>query len=235
MRAADGGQTWTLLPTAGLTNLKVWTVTVCPSGVVLPEVGAEESTDLGEWLGAGRITACAQLFIASLACDGAGTLLAGTYNQGVYRSVNNGGNWVSGNSGLGDQRMLVLVTSDVGTTLAGTYSGAYISTSGGMSWAAAGLENQAVYDFAFDRRRRTAYLGGDRHGCLRVAPIAPASWARVGPATDVIYTVTLDGTGELYAGAQRTGAYNWTGSQWVAETLSGSVYCMRNAGVGRGG
>ncbi len=231
--SANGGQSWAAMPTAGLTNLGLQTVTVCPSGAVFAGTwgGGVYRFEGSGW--AQVNTGLGQLFISSLACDGAGSLLAGTYDSGVFRSVNNGGNWTPGSNGLSDQRMLVLMVSDTGTVMAGTRNGAFISLSGGVNWAAAGLGGQLVYDFAFDPNDDQRIWAASGTGVFGSADRA-GSWARVGPSGGVMYTATLDGNGELYAGASETGAYHWTGSQWVAETLSGSVYCLRNAGDGPG-
>ncbi len=231
--SADGGQSWALMPGAGLTNLVLQTVTVCPSGAVFAGTwgGGVYRFEGSGWAQVNG--GLSQLFIASVACDSAGTLLAGTYDQGVFRSSNNGGNWTSSSSGLGDQRMLVLRIADIGLMMAGTRNGAFLSLSGGADWVTAGLSGQAVYDFAFDPNDAQRIWAATGTGVFESTDRA-ASWTRLGPPNGVFYTVGLDGNGELYAGAQGTGAYHWTGSQWVSETLAGSVYCMRNVGSGIG-
>lgn len=229
----DGGQGWSAMPGAGLTNLNVLTVAVCPSGEVF---AGTWGGGVYRFAGAGWVQSnngLGRLFIASVVCDDAGVLLAGTYDQGVYRSVNNGGVWTAASNGLGDLRMLVLIVTDSGSVLAGTRDGAFRTTSGGSGWSYAGLDNQAVYDFAYDPNNPAALWAATSSGVFGSVN-SGATWGRLGSATGVIYTVSLDGNGELHAGAQGAGAFIWQGSQWVADTLSGNVYCMRDVGPGMG-
>ena len=86
----DGGETWSMLPASGLTNLAVQTITVCPSGT--PYVGTWGSGvfrfSSGSWQRASD--GLRNDYIAAMSCDDQGVLLAGTYSDGVFRSTDGG-------------------------------------------------------------------------------------------------------------------------------------------------
>ena len=96
----NGGDTWSLLPTSGLTNLAVQTIAVCPSGT--PYVGTWGSGvfrfSSGSWQRASD--GLRNNYITAVSCDDQGALLAGTYSDGVFRSTDGGQLWLSSNTGL---------------------------------------------------------------------------------------------------------------------------------------
>ncbi|MBV6478425.1 MAG: hypothetical protein HGGPFJEG_01180 [Ignavibacteria bacterium] len=60
-------------------------------------------------------------------------LFAGTDSNGVYESINNGGNWTAANNGLTDGHVRALGISG-NNIFAGTRGGVFISTNNGNSW-----------------------------------------------------------------------------------------------------
>jgi photosystem II stability/assembly factor-like uncharacterized protein len=73
--------------------------------------------------------------IWSLATDPAapGTVYAGTYGGGVWKSVDGGGHWTPTPEGLGNTWVSALAVSS-GRVLAGTGSGIYVLTEGAAAW-----------------------------------------------------------------------------------------------------
>jgi hypothetical protein len=67
-----------------------------------------------------------------------GTIFAGTDGGGVFRSTNNGTNWIAVDSGLPGYNVNALAVSG-STIFAGTEGGLFLSTNNGTSWT--------VYDF----------------------------------------------------------------------------------------
>jgi photosystem II stability/assembly factor-like uncharacterized protein len=67
-----------------------------------------------------------------------GTLLAGTLEDGVFRSGDRGGHWAAWNFGLLDLNILCIATSpdyaNDETLFVGTESGVFRSTNGGRAW-----------------------------------------------------------------------------------------------------
>jgi len=82
------------------------------------------------------------------------TLYAATEGGGIFKSTNQGGNWVAVNSGLGYWQVLALVEvpGADGLLLAGTSGGLYRSQDAGKSWQPAGngLVNGEVRDIRID-------------------------------------------------------------------------------------
>ncbi len=91
---------------------------------------------------AGQQRAAAEVYISAVSCDTQNTSLVGTYDQGVYRTANDGANWTAANTGIrtgaNDRKILALFALP-GIVGLGTVNGAYKSLDGGKSWIPAGL------------------------------------------------------------------------------------------------
>jgi len=76
-------------------------------------------------------------------------IFAGTANNGVFYSSNNGSTWVAVNTGLTNSNILSLTIND-NTIFAGTPSGVFLSSNNGGSWIAAnsGLPVTGIYALA---------------------------------------------------------------------------------------
>jgi photosystem II stability/assembly factor-like uncharacterized protein len=80
--------------------------------------------------------------VSALACSSSfhqdGIVLAGTLEDGVYRSTDHGLTWSAANAGLLDMSVLSIAMSpafaDDGIALLGAQSGLFLSTTGGRSW-----------------------------------------------------------------------------------------------------
>ena len=101
------------------------------------------------------------------------TLWAGSSDQGMLISTDNGNNWVFSNEGL-DNRNIAAVAIDttptVATLFAATMGGVYRSEDGGRRWisASAGLGNSPVYALLLDTSVTPALLyAGTKNGVYR--------------------------------------------------------------------
>ncbi len=97
--------------------------------------------------------------ITSIAVDGDNydppRLWAGSTDQGLYVSVDDGQNWIRSNTGLDNyniQALAVDTTTFPPIVYAATLGGVYVSTDAGSNWAALnnGLTNLSVYSLALD-------------------------------------------------------------------------------------
>src|SRR5262245_58282079 len=89
-------------------------------------------------------------YVLSMTSNG-GYVLAGTYNNGVYRSSDNGLTWTQVNNGLGNLNIRGLTTHN-GKVYAGTEAGAFVTADNGLTWTdiSYGLAGiYAIYDFVF--------------------------------------------------------------------------------------
>lgn len=95
-----------------------------------------------------------------------GTLYAGTFQSGVYKSTDGGNQWDATNDGLGDLVILTLAIDPLapGTLYAGTRDGGvFKSADGGTSWLAMneGMIASSVFSLAIDPQTLgTLYAGG---------------------------------------------------------------------------
>jgi hypothetical protein len=87
--------------------------------------------------------------VRSFAFDNSGNIYAGTVGAGVYRSSNNGDNWVQMNNGLNDLNVFSIVCNSSGMVFAGTSShGVFKSTDNGNTWNNTSLNTGTVYSLA---------------------------------------------------------------------------------------
>ncbi|HYI25318.1 MAG TPA: hypothetical protein VD767_07920, partial [Thermomicrobiales bacterium] len=80
--------------------------------------------------------------------SGSGWILAGTLEDGVYRSGDRGATWAAANIGLLDMSVHSLCCAvqrnGAATALAGTETGVFLSTNGGRSWRDTGFHTDGV-------------------------------------------------------------------------------------------
>ncbi len=201
-RSADGGATWTLLPT-GLRNLAVDSMVIDPSSpstlyaAAGNGVGVLKSTDGGTtWalMNDGLPTP----FLRHLAIDprSTSTLYAGTLDDGVFKTTDGGLSWNPINAGLPLPLFVgafAVSAASPSTLYVGLpFAGVFKSTNGGSSWAEInnGLTNVGHYVSA-----------------LAVNPTSPSSVYLASPPTGrpdtsaKIFSTTSGGASwkELYA------------------------------------
>lgn len=74
-----------------------------------------------------------------------GSILAGTYGKGVFRSTNNGATWSIINNGLRGRFMYSIVIDGNNNAFVATWAGGvYVSTNNGESWYTVGLNGANV-------------------------------------------------------------------------------------------
>ena len=108
------------------------------------------------------------------------TLFAGTKTNGVFRSINNGENWIACNKGLSNPYIYTLFTNR-DNIYAGTDSGAFRSSDDGENWIAInngfGIKKVfRVYAFAFSQKY--LYAGSNHSGVFRSSDNGE-SWSEV--------------------------------------------------------
>lgn len=155
-RTADGGQTWhdafaSLALTAPLTTMAV---ALAPDFPADPTVFAGVAEGILRSIDGGTTWAPITLpyspLVSSLVVSPAfaadGTVLAGTNEDGVFRSADRGHHWRAWNFGLLDLRVLCLTISPAyavdNTLFVGTESGLYRSTNGGRAWREVGFSGE---------------------------------------------------------------------------------------------
>lgn len=229
-RSQDGGSSWAALSTAGLANLAVQTVAACPNGSLFAGTwgGGVFRLQGSSWVAVN--SGLFRPYITALACDPQSIVYAGTYDAGIFKSTNSGSTWSTVNTGLQSQNVLT-VRSGPGYLMAGTSGGAFKSANGGTNWNAAGLPNQAVFDFAFDPLDDQRLWAATTTLGVLASTTGGASWAQVGNGLQA-YTVARNAAGELFAGTRDNGAFKLVGDQWVDQGIAPRrVYLIRSAGT----
>ena len=166
--------------------------------------------------------------ILALAIDPAqpGTLYAGTYGGGVFKSTDSGGTWAAVNAGLTNSYVYALVIDPVSsaTLYAGTHGGGvFKSTDSGGTWAAvnSGLANPSVFALAIDpTTSATLYAGTFDRGVFKSID-SGGTWAAVsmGLGSPYVEALAIDPSTPttLYAGTLGPQVYKSTdaGARWA--------------------
>ena len=100
---------------------------------------------------------------------------AGTWKDGIYKTMNGGANWVRFSDGLGgtDVRALAIDPVTPETVYAGdNQNGAFLSTNAGATWVAMnlGLTTRAITSFAISANGRVLYATTEGEGMFRFTP-----------------------------------------------------------------
>ena len=156
--------------------------------------------------------------VQALALAGKGTVYAGSFGHGIFRTVDRGANWAPVGSGVTDPYILSLATAKDGTVYAGTFhGGVFRSRDEGRTWQAvnAGLKRLEVK--ALMTSGDELYAGtGD--GVYRLNE-AGDRWSVVttGLSDILVHALARSADGTLYAGTSGKGVlrFKHDASGWV--------------------
>jgi hypothetical protein len=167
LKIMDGGEHWQE-DNEGLDDWYLYALAISPrspgpvlAGTANSGVYRREST-AGRW----RATPLSGVLVDALAIDpagGSGTAYAGTWGDGIHKSLDYGNSWSKLGGYSGDKQVYALAIdpNDPKTLYAGTYQqGVYRSDNGGTGWAQDGLPAQVVYTLVVDKHG-SAYAGTD--------------------------------------------------------------------------
>jgi hypothetical protein len=139
--------------------------------------------------------------IRALACKG-DTIVAGTYYNGVWRSVNNGSSWIAVNNGLpvDDDPYVYSLAINGNNIFASFYDGVYLSTNDGSNWnwVGNGLPSY-TYVNAFAFNGNNIFAGS--HDGVFLSTDNGKSWNEVnnGLKNVAIYSLAIKGN-NIFAG-----------------------------------
>jgi len=152
-----------------------------------------------------------------------GTIYLGTFDDGIFKSVDYGAHWTPINLGLTNTsiRCITIHPTQPDTVLAGTGTngGVFMSTDGGLSWTQipdTAVSVSAAEKILYDPTRSTRiYVATGSHGVL-VSQDAAATWRRLdrGLTSFLTRSLTLSDTAR-FVGTDSSGAFFST----VSETL----------------
>jgi hypothetical protein len=142
-------------------------------------------------------------------------LFAGINDAGVYRSTNNGDDWIQMITGLSNLNVHALLVKDT-IILAGTSAGVFISTNKGSNWSASTSGMGAIIVRSLIKKD-TNIFAGTASG-VYVSGDNGASWTGAGLGTYTVTTLCVKGT-KLIAGTTNAanGVYRSinNGTNWV--------------------
>ncbi len=151
------------------------------------------------------------------------SFFAGTYGNGVYRSVNGGSNWMPASNGLTNP--VIRSLAKCGTRLlAGSDAGLFISTDNAENWIhhpALGLSK--VY--AFTMMGSTVFAATNGTG-VHYSPDSGITWHPMNNGLTNLNVLSLAADGDvLFAGLDGGGIFRHTGSEWhdVNNGISGQT------------
>lgn len=152
-------------------------------------------------------------------------LFAGTWSEGVWKSTNNGENWMQ--TALNNRRVYsIIIRGD--TILAGTHvAGVWISTNSGANWAQTNLNDRTIYNYI--RNGNDIFAAAE--GGIWISTNSGLFWSLAGVSDRSFYSLGICGN-YIFAGG------NWgvwfstnSGQNWASTTYStGSVGSIAIAG-----
>ena len=221
-KSTDGGETWAFTRVTVVTQNpgsvvdfleiapKITSTLYAAIGVrfgVLPGIYGEwdtiiKSTDAG---GSWSITALSARNVRSIKVDpqSPSTLYVATYQGGIFKSVDEGSNWITVNEGLTSLGVLSLTIDPAhpSTLYAGSY-GLFKSTNGGGSWVITGIKDSPVSSVAIDlKNTSTLYAAAVLSGDAFIAKVNASGSALVystyfgGRSDDAGYGIAVDRSG----------------------------------------
>ena len=138
-RSLDLGATWSPVWAEGLSASIAVSPDLSVDGLVIAGVegGVIRSEDAGStWRF--HSFACPRSLVASLSITSdwgrSGLILAGTAEDGLYRSPDRGKTWLASNTGAYISRITAVHVHDGSSCLAGTDCGLFVSTNAGKTW-----------------------------------------------------------------------------------------------------
>ncbi len=224
-RSSDCGANWTAAnnglpapPFSGITQIINFAVSGEKIFASSPPAGAFLSTDDGQsWKAVNAGLGDDSMHVFFVAVCGA-YVFAGTVD-GMYRSSNNGTNWIPVNGGEGATSICTILVCDT-TLLAGTNNGLIRSTDYGKHWGGYGLEGRtAVTALGF---AGTDLYAGTVVGAVYRSRDTAASWdsACAGLSTPSMHYVNaIANYGSMvFVGTEGGGVYQSTdrGASWNA-------------------
>jgi uncharacterized protein (TIGR03437 family) len=173
------------------------------------------------------------------------TILAGTRNNGVYRSTDNGVTWQRASQGLPAKLAIIALARFDNALFAGTGLGVYRSTDNGNSWTAAneGLEVDGSFRGAVRTllaRGSLLFAGlsdnvGFSGGGLYLSTNGGQSWQPVAALANVGINALVATETAIFAGSLGSGVYRSTdnGQSWtvVNSGLTSLIYVLAARGT----
>ncbi len=164
-----------------------------------------------------------------------GTLFAGTYPQGLFRSTDDGTSWQY--VGFAGKELRGVVEDAAGNLLLATFtSGVFLSPDAGATWRTYnnGLADPRVHSIAVSHRGE---IIAGTHGAGAFRYNGEAGWSRQseGLLDQDVRSVDFDSDGTAYAATFRAGLFRSVdGAEWVSVNGGSGISVLRTVAADRG-
>ena len=154
--------------------------------------------------------------VLSMGNDASHNMLAGTLGGNIYRSADNGQNWVNINSGMNTQYIWNIAVKN-NNMFAATEKGVYRSADNGSTWNLTSLASKDVRAIITDQNGNlyAAVWGGGVYKSENIG----ISWSDMnnGLTNKSVHALAINAVGELFAGTFGNGIYKSTdgGNSWT--------------------
>ncbi|MCX6151868.1 MAG: choice-of-anchor A family protein [Ignavibacteriales bacterium] len=140
----DNGKTWTSI-NDGLTNLSVQSLLINSNSDLYASTFGSGVVKFNKANSKWNELTIGYDYVWSLTKDSKGVLYAGTYGNGLYRSVDNGENWIKVNSSL-TAKYIYSMTVDGNDNIyaSSVANGVFVSKDGGENWKSIGMDGYGI-------------------------------------------------------------------------------------------
>ncbi|MCZ7616721.1 MAG: hypothetical protein M5T52_24925 [Ignavibacteriaceae bacterium] len=136
--------------------------------------------------------------IISIAINDNGDIFAGTFNTGIFRSIDNGESWIQINNGLTLPNIRMIVFNDSGHVFVSSapspfQGGVFRSTNNGDNWIAVnnGLPFGAIFTVSIDSNNNI-YAGSGFGSGVYISTNNGDSWNATGLTNATTVSLTID-------------------------------------------
>ncbi|MBU2491897.1 MAG: choice-of-anchor A family protein [Bacteroidetes bacterium] len=152
--------------------------------------------------------------VASLSNDINGNILAGTWGGKLYRSEDDGANWIQINTGMNVGFIWAIQRNSTGDIFVATEQGVFISTDNGGNWNLSGINGIDVRALAIDNNDHI-YAGTWGLGIYKSSDNG-ATWSAAGLENYAVNSIVVDSNNDVYAATFGFGIFKSdnAGSTW---------------------
>lgn len=177
--------------------------------------GVGEGTGNSSWQFAGNFSL--NEIVWDLSLDSQNNLLAATWGGKIYRTADNGRNWVRINNDMTVGYVWSIANNSNGMLLAGTEQGLFVSADNGSTWHLSGITGKDVRAIAIDPANNNIYAGTWGYGIFKSTDNGE-TWNRLSaePSNLAVHAISINANSEIYAGTFGSGVLKSTdnGTTW---------------------
>ncbi len=202
----DNGETWMCL---GFPFSSVQDMQIMPSGKIYAVCddgsGVQYSVNSGKsWINITSDLPGFSVRIYSIAANNLEHLFIGKFQDGIYKSTNNGYSWFQSGLQWAEQITRILILNN-GYIFAGALnSGVWRSTDNGNTWEQS-LANTYVNCIELDAINGGILVGSGSSGGVWRSMDNGTNWTRLGLEGIIIYSVVVNSDGHIYAASVEAG------------------------------